>query len=56
VEETTELLKEKFDYIFYTGSTAVGRIIRAAANQHLVKISFEIIDIFNLIDRHQTKM
>jgi hypothetical protein len=28
VEETTELLKEKFDYIFYTGSTAVGRIIR----------------------------
>ena len=27
VEETTELLKEKFDYIFYTGSTAVGKII-----------------------------
>ena len=27
VPETTELLKEKFDYIFYTGSTQVGRII-----------------------------
>ena len=27
VQETTELLKEKFDYIFYTGSTAVGKII-----------------------------
>ena len=27
VSETTELLKEKFDYIFYTGSTAVGKII-----------------------------
>ena len=27
VAETTELLKEKFDYIFYTGSTSVGRII-----------------------------
>ena len=27
VKETTELLLEKFDYIFYTGSTAVGKII-----------------------------
>ena len=27
VQETTELLKEKFDYIFYTGSTPVGKII-----------------------------
>ena len=27
VPETTELLKEKFDYIFYTGSTPVGKII-----------------------------
>ena len=27
VPETTELLKEKFDYIFYTGSTMVGKIV-----------------------------
>ena len=27
VPETTELLREKFDYIFYTGSTTVGKII-----------------------------
>ena len=27
VPETTELIKERFDYIFYTGSTHVGRII-----------------------------
>jgi acyl-CoA reductase-like NAD-dependent aldehyde dehydrogenase len=28
VAETSDLLKERFDYIFYTGSTNVGRIIR----------------------------
>ena len=27
VAETTELLKERYDYIFYTGSTPVGKII-----------------------------
>ena len=27
VAETTELLKQKFDYIFYTGSTQVGKIV-----------------------------
>ena len=27
VPETTELLKQPFDYIFYTGSTVVGKII-----------------------------
>ena len=42
VEETTELLKEKFDYIFYTGSTSVGRIIRQAANVHLTPCTLEL--------------
>ena len=33
VPETTELLKIKFDYIFYTGSGYVGKIVRDAANK-----------------------
>ena len=42
VPETTELLKERFDYIFYTGSTGVGRIVRAAANEHLTPVTLEL--------------
>lgn len=42
VEETTELLKLKFDYIFYTGSTRVGKIVHAAANQHLTPVTLEL--------------
>lgn len=42
ISETTELLKEKFDYIFYTGSTAVGRIIHRAANEHLTPTTLEL--------------
>jgi len=42
VAETTELLKEKFDYIFYTGSTNVGRIIGEAANKHLTPCTLEL--------------
>jgi len=42
VPETTELLKERFDYIFYTGSTNVGKIIGAAANKHLTPCTLEL--------------
>lgn len=42
VPETTELLKERFDYIFYTGSTQVGKIVRAAANEHLTPTTLEL--------------
>ncbi|XP_076395605.1 aldehyde dehydrogenase type III isoform X6 [Megachile rotundata] len=42
VTETTELLKQKFDYIFYTGSTSVGKIIRDAANKHLTPVTLEL--------------
>jgi acyl-CoA reductase-like NAD-dependent aldehyde dehydrogenase len=42
VPETTELLKERFDYIFYTGSASVGKIIRAAANEHLTPVTLEL--------------
>lgn len=42
VPETTELLKEKFDYIFYTGSTQVGRIIGTTAAAQLTPCTLEL--------------
>ena len=42
IEETTSLLRERFDYIFYTGSTQVGKIIREAANKHLTPCTLEL--------------
>ena len=42
VPETTALLKERFDYIIYTGSTTVGRIIGEAANKNLTPCTLEI--------------
>ncbi|XP_018563603.1 aldehyde dehydrogenase, dimeric NADP-preferring [Anoplophora glabripennis] len=42
IPETTELLKQKFDYIFYTGSTVVGKIIQAAASKHLTPTTLEL--------------
>lgn len=42
VSETTELLKQRFDYIFYTGSTMVGKIVREAANRFLTPITLEL--------------
>lgn len=41
-EGTGELLKEKFDYIFYTGSTNVGKIVHAAANKNLTPTTLEL--------------
>lgn len=42
VEETTALLKEKFDKIFYTGSTNVGKIVMKAAAEHLCPVVLEL--------------
>ena len=42
IPETTALLKERFDYIFYTGNAAVGRIIYAAAAKHLTPVTMEL--------------
>jgi len=42
VEETTALLKEKFDKIFYTGSPNVGKIIMRAASDHLTPVTLEL--------------
>lgn len=42
VEETTALLKLKFDMIFYTGSGAIGKIILRAAAEHLCPVILEL--------------
>ncbi|XP_076621580.1 aldehyde dehydrogenase type III isoform X4 [Colletes latitarsis] len=42
VSNTTELLKQRFDYIFYTGSTTVGKIIHQAANKFLTPVTLEL--------------
>jgi len=42
VPETTELLKQNFDYIFYTGSTVVGKIIAQAAAKNLTPCTLEL--------------
>lgn len=42
VPETTELLKQPFDYIFYTGSTGVGKIIASAASKNLTPCTLEL--------------
>ncbi|WP_394938115.1 aldehyde dehydrogenase family protein [Psychromicrobium sp. YIM B11713] len=42
VPETTELLKERFDHIFYTGNGQVGRIVMTAAAAHLTPVTLEL--------------
>ncbi|KAG8191405.1 hypothetical protein JTE90_010581 [Oedothorax gibbosus] len=42
VPETQALLKERFDYIFYTGSPAIGKKIREASNKYLTPVTLEL--------------
>lgn len=42
VEETTALLAEPFDHIFYTGGSAVGRVVMSAAAKHLTPVTLEL--------------
>lgn len=41
-EENRYLLQEKFDYIFFTGSQAVGKEVMHAAAEHLTPITLEL--------------
>ncbi|XP_030894312.1 aldehyde dehydrogenase, dimeric NADP-preferring [Leptonychotes weddellii] len=43
VPETTEVLKERFDHILYTGNTAVGKIIMMAAAKHLTPVTLGLV-------------
>jgi aldehyde dehydrogenase (NAD+) len=42
VPETTALLEQRFDHIFFTGSTAVGKVVMAAAAKHLTPVVLEL--------------
>lgn len=42
IDETTALLDQHFDKIFFTGSTNVGRIIYQAAAKHLTPVTLEL--------------
>lgn len=41
-EESEKLLLERFDYIFFTGSTNVGRIVMKSASNYLTPITLEL--------------
>jgi aldehyde dehydrogenase (NAD+) len=42
VPETTALLRQKWDHIFYTGNGTVGRIVMEAASKHLTPVTLEL--------------
>ncbi len=42
VGETSALLEERFDHVFYTGNGAVGRIVMEAASKHLTPVTLEL--------------
>jgi aldehyde dehydrogenase (NAD+) len=42
IDETAKVLDQKFDYIFYTGNSTVGRIIMQKASVHLTPVTLEL--------------
>ena len=42
VPETTALLRQKWDHIFYTGNGTVARIVMEAASKHLTPVTLEL--------------
>ncbi|MHB8878913.1 MAG: aldehyde dehydrogenase family protein [Myxococcaceae bacterium] len=42
VPETTTLLTQRFDHIFYTGNGNVGRVVMTAAAKHLTPVTLEL--------------
>lgn len=42
VEISQQLLEEKFDHIFFTGGTAIGKIVMQAAAKHLTPVTLEL--------------
>ena len=41
-EENLKLLDQRFDYIFFTGGTQVGKLVLEKASQHLTPVSLEL--------------
>lgn len=42
IEVSQALLEERFDHIFFTGGTAIGKVIMVAAAQHLTPVTLEL--------------
>ncbi|XP_076832571.1 aldehyde dehydrogenase, dimeric NADP-preferring isoform X2 [Brachyhypopomus gauderio] len=42
VPETQELLKQRFDHIFFTGNSVVGKVVMEAATRHLTPVTLEL--------------
>ncbi|MFG2822614.1 aldehyde dehydrogenase family protein [Kitasatospora sp. NPDC048365] len=42
VPETTALLEQRFDHVFYTGNGTVARVVMAAAARHLTPVTLEL--------------
>lgn len=42
IPETTELLRHRFDHVFYTGNGKVGRVVMEAAAKHLTPVTLEL--------------
>ncbi|MCT7990640.1 aldehyde dehydrogenase [Laspinema olomoucense] len=42
VEASQDLLSQKFDHIFFTGGTQIGRIVMEAAAKHLTPVTLEL--------------
>jgi aldehyde dehydrogenase (NAD+) len=42
IEVAQQLLSERWDYIFFTGSVAVGKIVAKAAAEHLTPVTLEL--------------
>lgn len=41
-QQNAQLLEEKFDYIFFTGSVEVGKVVMEAASKHLTPVTLEL--------------
>lgn len=42
IPETQELLQQRFDHIFYTGNSTVGKVVMEAASRHLTPVTLEL--------------
>lgn len=42
VETSQALLEQRFDHIFFTGGTAIGKVVMAAAAKHLTPVTLEL--------------
>jgi len=42
IEPTQALLKQDFDYLFFTGGTKIGKVVMGAAAEHLTPVTLEL--------------